>query len=91
MSDQIEITGIRGFGRHGVYAQERASGQEFVVDVCLSIDARRAGQSDDLGETVDYSEVVQAVYDLIVGAPVDLIESLAENIADTCLLFVGVQ
>ena len=46
--DVIEIRGIRGFGRHGVFDHERADGQEFVVDVRLELDTRPAAASDDL-------------------------------------------
>lgn len=91
MSDQISITGIRGMGRHGVFEHERAKGQEFLVDVELSVSTRSAASSDDLADTVDYGAVAQAVHALVVGPPVDLIETLAEHIAAACLSFAGVQ
>lgn len=90
MTDQIAITGIRGMGRHGVFAEERAAGQEFVVDVVLDVSTSAAASSDDLGDTVDYGAVAVAVHELITGDPVDLIETLAERIARTCLAVAGV-
>jgi len=87
MADQIVITGIRGTGHHGVFEHERREGQEFVVDVALDIDSSAAAGSDDLADTVDYGEVAVAVHGLITGEPVDLIETLAERIADACLAF----
>jgi dihydroneopterin aldolase len=90
MSDRITILGIRGFGRHGVFESERREGQEFAVDVELSVDTRAAAASDDLADTVDYGSVAVAVHTLIEGDPVDLIETLAERIADACLAFDGV-
>ena len=87
MADQIVITGIRGTGHHGVFEHERRDGQEFIVDVALDIDASAAAGSDDLADTVDYGEVAVAVHGLITGEPVDLIETLAERIADACLAF----
>ena len=55
--DVIEIRGIRGFGRHGVFDHERAEGQEFVVDVRLELDTRKAAATDDLADTVNYGVV----------------------------------
>ena len=91
MPDQILISGIRGTGHHGVFAEERRDGQEFIVDVALDIDASAAAGSDDLADTVDYGEVAVAVHGLITGEPVDLIETLAERVAARCLAFPGVR
>ncbi|TDU90537.1 dihydroneopterin aldolase [Kribbella voronezhensis] len=83
--DVIEIRGIRGFGRHGVFDHERADGQEFVVDVRLELDTRPAAASDDLADTVNYGVVAERVHAAIENDPVDLIETLAQRIADLCL------
>ncbi|MBI1349922.1 MAG: dihydroneopterin aldolase [Actinomycetales bacterium] len=90
MADQITITGIRGVGHHGVFDHERAEGQEFVVDVTLDVSTAAAAETDDLARTVDYGVVATAVHALIEGEPVDLIETLAERIADACLAFEAV-
>jgi dihydroneopterin aldolase len=90
MPDQIILTGIRGHGHHGVFAHERAEGQEFVVDVTLDVPTVAAAQSDALADTVDYGAVASAVHAVVVGEPVDLIETLAERIAAACLGFPGV-
>jgi dihydroneopterin aldolase len=84
-ADLIEIRGIRGFGRHGVFAHERAEGQEFVVDVRLELDAREAAASDRLADTVDYGRIAAEVHAAVESDPVDLIETLAERIAERCL------
>ncbi|MDO9484920.1 MAG: dihydroneopterin aldolase [Actinomycetota bacterium] len=90
-SDQILITGIRGIGHHGVFDYERRDGQEFVVDVTLFLKANEAAQTDELNDTVDYGAVAQAVHDRIVGAPVSLIETLAEQIAELVLQISGIE
>jgi 7,8-dihydroneopterin aldolase/epimerase/oxygenase len=89
--DQIRIRGIRGIGHHGVLAHERAEGQEFSVDVALDVRTATAAGSDDLADTVDYGQVANAVHALVVGEPVDLIETLAERVAAACLAFPGVE
>jgi dihydroneopterin aldolase len=91
VSDTITIRGIRGTGHHGVFEHERVDGQVFVVDVELSVDTSAAASSDDLADTVDYGEVATAVHALIVGEPVDLVETLAERIALECLAWRAVE
>jgi dihydroneopterin aldolase len=89
--DAIELTGIRAFGYHGVLEHERADGQEFVVDVRLDVDTAPAAASDQLIDTVDYATLAQAVVRVIEGEPVDLIETLAQQIADAVLIDPRVQ
>jgi dihydroneopterin aldolase len=88
--DRIMIAGIRGTGHHGVFEHERINGQEFLVDVTLTVDTQRVASTDDLADTVDYGAVADAVHALIVGEPLALIETLAARIADRCLSFPGV-
>ncbi len=83
--DRITVTGIRATGHHGVFPEERRSGQPFVVDVALGLDLSAAGATDDLTATVDYGVVARQVVDDIAGEPLDLIEALAERIARSCL------
>jgi dihydroneopterin aldolase len=89
--DRVALRGLRGFGRHGVLPAERSLGQWFGVDVELGLDTRSAAAGDDLGETVDYSAVASDVVALIEGEPVNLIETLAQRIAEVCLVRPGVM
>ncbi len=89
--DLIEVRGIIARGHHGVLESERIAGQPFIADVVLAVDTQRAASSDDLADTVDYSQVAQAVHALLAGDPVDLIETLADRLATRCLSFPGVQ
>jgi dihydroneopterin aldolase len=89
--DLIEIRGIVARGHHGVLESERITGQPFIADVILAVDTRHAAGTDDLVDTVDYSEVAQAVHAILEGEPVDLIEKLTERLAARCLDFPGVQ
>jgi 7,8-dihydroneopterin aldolase/epimerase/oxygenase len=83
--DRLTISGIEGFGHHGVFEAERRDGQLFLADLVLAVDTRAAARSDDLQDTVDYGSLVASVVKAIESDPVDLIEKLAERIADTCL------
>jgi len=89
--DEITISGIRVFGHHGVYPQERRDGQEFVVDVTMSVDASRAAETDDVADTVHYGEVAEDIAAIVAGEPVNLLERLAARIADALLARDGVE
>ena len=80
MTDTISITGLRLTGYHGVFDFEKQNGQEFIIDLEVHLDLSRAGESDDLSHTLDYSVLVEQVAQRVTGAPVDLIEKLAEDI-----------
>jgi 7,8-dihydroneopterin aldolase/epimerase/oxygenase len=82
MSDQINITGIKAFGYHGVLPHEAIEGQEFIVDLLINLDLQAASRSDQLTDTVNYADLVQIVHENIVGERVQLIERLAGRIAD---------
>lgn len=83
--DTITLTGLRGLGYHGVYPDEKRDGQEFVVDVTMSLDLAPAAESDDVADTVHYGEIAEEVVAVLTGEPVDLIETLAARIAAVVL------
>ncbi|WP_406246941.1 dihydroneopterin aldolase [Microbacterium sp. M] len=83
--DEIFLAGLTAFGRHGVYEHERENGQEFTVDLRLSLDLSDAAASDDVADTVHYGELADKVVEIVEGEPVNLIETLAERIADVAL------
>lgn len=83
--DRLALTGLRAVGHHGVLEHERRDGQEFVVDVELGIDTRRAAANDDLGDTVHYGLLAERLHAAISAEPVNLIETLAQRLADVCL------
>ncbi len=83
--DEISLTGLTVFGRHGVYDHERRDGQEFTIDVRLRMPLDRAAASDDVADTVHYGELAERVAAVVAGDPVDLIETLAERIAAVAL------
>jgi dihydroneopterin aldolase len=85
MSDQIVLTGIHGFGFHGLFEQERIDGQDFFVDLTLEVDLRAASTSDAISDTVNYAEITDLVVEEITTNPVNLIEKLAGRIADRVL------
>ncbi|CAB4547515.1 MAG: dihydroneopterin aldolase [Actinobacteria bacterium] len=86
MSDLISIKGIKGFGYHGVFDFERRDGQNFFVDIEISLNLQKASISDDLQDSIDYGLLTTIAREEIEGEPVNLIEHLAGKIADRILL-----
>ncbi len=82
MSDKISLKGIWGFGYHGIFEHETKNGQDFFVDLDISLDLSKPSKSDDLAETIDYGALADLVVEEITGEPVKLIERLAGRIAD---------
>ena len=83
--DEILLEGMRFYGFHGVNPEERTLGQRFSVDVAMAVDLRRAGESDDLNDTVSYSAVYKLVRRIVEGEGRNLIEAVAEAIATAIL------
>ena len=90
-SDRLAVRGIEAYGHHGVLDFERRDGQLFRVDLVLGLDTRLPAHTDDLQDTVDYGTLVSAVKEAVETDPVDLIETLAQRIADVCLSDARVQ
>jgi dihydroneopterin aldolase len=77
----IEIQGLELRGFHGATTQERKRGQRFLFDV--SVVAHDAGiRSDQLADTVDYTQIVACVREVSDGQRFNLIEALAAAVAD---------
>lgn len=87
MTDVISLKGIRATGHHGVYEDERRDGQEFIADVELGVSTRRAAATDNVADTVHYGEFAEQVAAILAGPPVNLLETLAERIADAALAY----
>ncbi len=84
-TDKIQLEGMVFYGFHGANDAEKELGQRFVVDVEVQRDLRPAGLSDDLDDTVSYTNVYRIVKDVIEGPSRNLLESLAETVATNVL------
>lgn len=83
--DKIVLKQMSFYAYHGVLPEENKLGQRFLVDVELRLDLRMAGQTDQLEHSIDYSKVFQAVQTTVEKSHYQLIEALAEHIADVLL------
>lgn len=89
--DRIELKGMAFYGYHGCLPEEREKGQRFFVDLTLFTDLKKAGETDELADTVNYAEVYGAVKNIVEGTPRNLIEAVAESVAKRVLAFSAVQ
>jgi len=78
----IRVSGVTAHGHHGVYVSERERGQAFTVDIEIVLAEIPAGDTDRLGDTIDYSRIARIATEAIEGPPVSLLEHLASMIAD---------
>ncbi|HEU4360910.1 MAG TPA: dihydroneopterin aldolase [Mycobacterium sp.] len=85
MADRIELRGLAVRGNHGVFAHERADGQDFLVDITVWIDLTAAAASDALPDTYDYGVLAQRAAAIVAGPARNLIETVAGEIAEDVL------
>ncbi len=85
MPDRIILRGAQVHGKHGVSPEERAVGGRVIVDIELEYDTTEAGRSDNLADTINYSDVFKTVRAQVEDQNFGLLESLAHRIADAIL------
>lgn len=83
--DKIYISDMEFYSYHGVLPEENRLGQRFYVDLVLHTSLQAAGESDDLSKTVNYADAYAEIKTIMDGEPVQLIETLAERIAQRML------
>ena len=69
----------------GIYDDERREKQDVNINITLFADLRKAGQMDDINDTVDYKTIKKKVIAMVEESEFFLVEKLAQRIADICL------
>lgn len=72
-------------GRHGVLPDERTRDQPFLVDLECELDLSAAGRADRLEHTVDYTDLIRDVRQVVGTESYLLLEALAERVAQVIL------
>ena len=80
---EVELAGLRVFGRHGVTDEERAQGQDFLYDIRMRVDD--GALTDRIEDAVDYREVAACVREVSDSRQFHLLEALAAAVADALL------
>jgi FolB domain-containing protein len=89
--DQIIIKDLIARGIIGVYDHEREKPQEILINITLFADLTRAGESDDLEDSVSYRTVAKRAMAHAESAKRFTVEALAADIAKICLEEPGVE
>lgn len=83
--DKIIIKDFEIFAYHGVHNKEKKHGQSFILDITLYMDLSKPCESDNVEDTVSYSEVMRRVKAVFTENKYDLIEKAAEVTAQAIL------
>ena len=82
---------MRFYGFHGVNPEEKTLGQTYLVDCEVTLDLSKAGISDNLNDTVSYTHIYRVVRSVIEGESKNLLEALAESIANKVINEFNIQ
>jgi FolB domain-containing protein len=69
----------------GIYPHERKEKQDVVINLVMEGDFARACRSDKIEDAVNYKTIKKNVIRLVEKSSFNLIEKLADSIAQTCL------
>lgn len=83
--DKIIIKGLKVFAYHGVNPEEKVEGQNFVADITAYRSVEKAGQTDDLNDTVSYAKMLKTAIRVITEDKYDLLERVAHRVAEQIL------
>lgn len=76
----IQLLHLRFFGAHGVFDEEKSTGNEFEVSLWLTLKAPKE-KLTSLEQSINYAEVYRLTKDIML-KPQPLLESLAMDIAE---------
>lgn len=84
--DIISIKNLSVFAYHGVMPEENVVGQKFDISVDMYVDNSAAANDDDISKSVSYADVCQTIKEYSQNNTFNLIETLAERLAERLLL-----
>jgi FolB domain-containing protein len=85
--DQILIKGLLLKASIGIFPEEYEQKQDIEIDLILDINVRRDVDQYDKGNILRYDHVVEDIKKLISESHFELVETLAEAIAETCFVY----
>jgi dihydroneopterin aldolase len=84
---RLILSGLTAFGYHGNNPAERKLGQTFTADLEVVLDTQRAAASDSIDDALSYPRLEKAARQILEGTPANLLETVAERIADAILKY----
>ena len=83
--DRIHIRGLTLRTYVGIDPEERQKKQDVILNITLFLDLRKAGASDDIADTVDYSALKNRIVEQVESSRFNLLERLAQAVAEIAL------
>jgi len=80
--DKVFIKGLNIQTTIGFFQWEKEIKQTLVIDLAMGWDTAKAALNDELAKTLDYADISVAIERFANDNPVDLIETLAERLAN---------
>lgn len=84
--DKIIIKDLKLFCYHGVNPEEKEEGQNFIFDITAFVDLTVPCKTDNVDDTVSYAKMIKTVRRVAQSEKNDLIERVAQRIADEIFL-----
>jgi FolB domain-containing protein len=84
-SDRIHIRDLVVECIIGINPEERVTPQQVSINVTMECDLSRGAATDRIEDTVDYKVINKGIIALVRDSKFQLIETMAEKIAETCL------
>lgn len=85
MADVLALRGLRVLALCGALEEEQHRRQPFAIDLEVAFDAAKAGESDDLADTVDYGALTAEVVAVANGERFVLMERFAQRVSEVVL------
>jgi dihydroneopterin aldolase/D-erythro-7,8-dihydroneopterin triphosphate epimerase len=89
--DRIHIRDLRLRAIIGIYPDERRKPQDVIINLELRTDLHRAGETDQLADTVDYKALKGRIIAHVEQSRHLLLEKMAAEVARICLDTPGVN
>lgn len=83
--DTIFLRGLEITTIIGIYDWERETKQTIILDIEMACDIKKAAQSDDIDDTLDYKSVSKRIIGFVEESQFYLVEKLAEEITTIIL------
>ncbi|MBR3596993.1 MAG: dihydroneopterin aldolase [Clostridia bacterium] len=81
--DKIIIKNLKLFAYHGVHEEEKIKGQNFIFDIAVWLNLDKPCESDNVNDTVSYSEIIYKVREVFVSEKYNLLEKAAQKVCDS--------
>jgi len=77
--NKIALKGMEFYAHHGYYEEEQIMGAYFLLDIEVEVDFTKAGNNDNLSDTINYENIYSIAKD-VMGKPAKLLEFLVQQI-----------